>query len=211
MNRKEKAMEFAQEGYNISITGRNVLITDSMKDYAMEKISKIEKFNNRLIDVNVIMDIQKYEHRVEIILKVNNVVITSHASTKDMYASIDMAVDKIQRQLRKYKTRLQDYNNKNLASIDLNVSVLSQNADDDLAEINDEIESANNKALEEDYHPHKIIAKETKQLKTLTYDEAIMKLELSGQNFLHFRSEEENKLRCIYRKRDGNLAIIDLE
>lgn len=58
MNRKEKALEFVNEGYNIQVTGRHVEVTDSMKDYAMEKLSKLDRFSDQIIDVNVIMEIQ---------------------------------------------------------------------------------------------------------------------------------------------------------
>src|ERR1700733_14649795 len=110
MSRKSKAAEFVLEGWDIQITGRNVLVTDAMKNYAMEKISKIERFNNnRILEVSVIMDIQRFEHRVDIVLKVDNLKMKSQGVSNDMYASVDMAVDKLMEQLRRYKSRVQDY------------------------------------------------------------------------------------------------------
>lgn len=204
MNRKTKALEFSDVDYNIQITGRHIDVTDSMKDYAIDKISKIERFMNRIIDVNVIMDIQRIDHRVEIILKVGNTKITSKASSTDMYASIDQAANKLQAQILRYKSKLQDHHAKGHAILDMPVNVLYPQ----------EIEK--NLGIEEDnYHeinrfkPHHLVKQETRPLKTLTYEEAIMKMELSGDAFMIFKSEEDQKLKVIYRRSDENYGIIE--
>ncbi len=202
MNRKEKALEFANENWDIKITGRHVEVTDSMKDYAMEKISKVEKFINRIIDVNVIMDIQKLDHRVEIILTFGSMKIKSAASSTDMYASIDKAVDKLAAQLRRYKSKIQDHHAKGLSFIDMNVNVLKRPTEE-------EIEFDEADILDNRFHPHAMIKQKTLPLKTLTYDEAVMKMELSGDAFLVFKSEKDQKLKVIYRRKDGNYGIIE--
>lgn len=203
MNRKAKAMEFMDEGYSIKITGRHVEVTEAMKQYALEKISKIERFMNRIIDVNVIMDIQKFEHRVEIILKVNHTKITSQATSNDMYVSIDRAVDKLESQLRRYKTKLQDHHAKSLAVVDMNVNIIKgMSEEEDFEEID---ETANT------YSAPEIVNKKTIPLKTLTYDEALMKMDLSKDSFMVFRNEADQKLKVIYRRNDGNFGIIEPE
>jgi putative sigma-54 modulation protein len=202
MNRKDKALEFAND-WDIKITGRHVEVTDSMKDYAIEKISKIERFINRIIDVNIIMDIQKLEHRVEIILTFGSMKVSSTASSTDMYASIDKAVDKLAAQLRRYKSKIQDHHAKGLSIIDMNVNVLKKPAEEDEVEFDEEITQDNR------FHPHAIIKQETSPLKTLTYDEAVMKMDLSGDGFLIFKSEEDQKLKVIYSRKDGNYGIIE--
>ena len=112
MNRKDKALEFADTEYHLHVTGRHVEITDAMKDYALEKLSKVERIMDRIIDVNVIMDIQKLDHHVEIILKAGNTKITSNASSTDMYASIDQAVKKLEAQVLHYKSKINDHHPK---------------------------------------------------------------------------------------------------
>jgi putative sigma-54 modulation protein len=144
-----------------------------MKDYAIDKISKIERFMNRIIDVNVIMDIQRMDHRVEIILKAGNTKITSKASSTDMYVSIDQAVDKLEKQILRYKSKLQDHHAKGHAILNMTVNVLSPGE------------------IEEDF------------------DEAIMKMELSGDAFMLFKCEEDQKLKVIYRRQDENYGIIE--
>lgn len=211
MSRKSKAAEFIQEEYSVNVTGRNVQVTDAMKAYALEKISKIERFSIRIIDIAVTMDVQKLDHRVDIVLKVDHIKIKSHANTIDMYASIDKAVDKIQSQLRKYRDRIKEHQAKHISTIDMNVNVLPRSKeeefDEDFTKVNGESESR----LLDQYRPHHIVKKETKPLKTLTYSEAVMKMELSDDAFLIFRNEEDMKLKVIYRRNDGDFGIIEPE
>lgn len=208
MNRKSKAAEFIGESYNVVVTGRNVQVTESMKDYVLEKISKLEKYGDRIIDVVVTMDIQRVEHRVDIAMKFNNVKIKSQACTTDMYASIDMAVHKMETQLLKYKDRLQEHHSKNLATIDMNVNVI---ASTDRDEINDEIESENARHLSKGFSTARILSQEKRTLRILNLEEAIMKIELSGDRFLVFRSEEDRRLKVIYRREDNNYGVIEVE
>lgn len=205
MNRKAKALEFANTAYNIQITGRHVEVTDPMKDYAIEKISKIERFMNRIIDVNVIMDIQKMEHRVEIILKAGNTKITSKASSTDMYISIDQAVNKLESQILRYKSKLQNHHAKGHAVLDMTVDVLSPERTEEIG-----IEGEMNQDQETDaFQVHRVVKQETRPLKILTYEEAIMKMELSGDMFMIFKNEADQKLKVIYRRKDGNYGIIE--
>lgn len=211
MKGKAKAAEFVGEGYKIHVTGRDVLVTEPMKNYAIEKISKIERFSSRIIDVQVTMDIQKLDHRVDIVLKVDHVKIKSQAASTDMYASIDRAVEKIERQLRRYKQKIQEHTAKALNVVDLKVNVLKRPEEEELMDINLEIEEANQKELLDRYKPHEIVSQETMALKTLATDEAVMKMELSWDSFLIFRSEEDLKLKVIYRRNDGDLGLIAVE
>ena len=198
------------EPLNITITGRHVAVTDAMKDYATDKVSKMERFTNRIIDINVIMDITKIEHKVVTIMKFNHFKIKTQATSNDMYASIDIAVNKLEAILRKYKSRLQDHQAKGLSVVDMNVNVF-QRPVDELEDLNAEIEEENNRELEKNYRAHNIVKSETRPLKILTNEEAIMKMELSGDLFLIFKNEEDRKFKVIYRRYDGNFGIIEPE
>lgn len=205
MNRKDKTLELETvNDYNIQVTGRNIDVTDSMKDYALEKISKIERLINRIIDVNVIMETQKLDHRVEIIVKFGHIKITSTATSTDMYASIDKAVAKLEAQLRRYKAKIQNHHAKKLSVVDMNVNVIKRAVSDAEIEL-DEFEEI---GADNEFKVHQIIKQENRPLKTLTHDEAIMKMELSGDSFLIFKSEESQKLEVIYRRADGHFGII---
>lgn len=209
MSRKSKALEFAQEGYNITITGRHIQVTDSMKSYAMEKISKIERFTSRLIDVNVTMDIQKLDHRVDIVLKSGNLKIKGSASDIDMYASIDRAVKRIEEQLRRYKNKLDDHHARGLTTVDMNVNVIRAPSEQEIIEVNEDIEDENWRQLEENYRPHAVVSKEKRPLRILSLEEAVMKMELSQDAFLIFLHEVDRKLKIIYRRNDGNYGVIE--
>jgi putative sigma-54 modulation protein len=201
---------FETEGYSISIKGKNVQVTDAINTYVMEKIEKVERFANHIIEVIVTIDIQKMTHSVSIIMKFLHFKIQVHASTENTYSAIDKASDKLLKLIRKYKTKLQDHHAKKLSSVDMTVNVLQYESDVD--KINDLIEEENLKKEEEKYKIHKVVAKETMPIKMFTQDEAIMKMELSGDQFLIYKAEEEQKMRVIYRrKEDGEYGIVEIQ
>jgi len=207
MSRKSRALEFAEATYNIQITGRHIEITDSIKSYVIEKISKIDRFlMDQIIDVNVILDVQKIDHRVEIVLKAGSTKITSRASSKDMYTSIDEAVHKLEAQILRYKSKLQDHHAKGHATLNMAVSVLSSKEGEEDWDVGGGLDQ--DRGLER-FKPHRIIKVEERPLRTLTYDEAIMKMELSADVFMIFKSEVDQKLKVIYRRHDGNYGIIE--
>ncbi|MEI8124203.1 MAG: ribosome-associated translation inhibitor RaiA [Parachlamydiaceae bacterium] len=209
MNRKSKSAEFVDEGYRIAVTGHNVMVTESMKDYVIEKVSKIEKFTHRIIDVTILMDVQKHEHRVDIVLKLDHVKIKSQAVSDDMYASIDKAVRRIETQLLRYKAKLQDHQAKASSTIDMNVNVLKSASEQELVDVNLDIEDENRRRLMDKYYPHTIVRKDVRPLKILTDGEAMMKMELSQDDFLIYQGEEDRKLKVIYRRKDGNFGVIE--
>ncbi len=203
---KEK---FAHKDYPIQIICRHIEITEPMKSYAIEKLTKIERFGGRVIDAFIFMDVQKMLHSVDFLINVNNSIIKVSGRTDNMYASIDQAIEKLQSKLRRYMQRLHDHNAKPLAEIDVNVNVIERITP--LEDINDQIEEENLRQVEEELRPHKIVSTEKRRLKTLNQGEAIMKMELSEDLFLVYRSEEDKKLKVIYRRNDGNYGVIEAE
>lgn len=210
MNRKAKAAEL-ERAYDITVTGRNVLVTEAMKNYAMEKISKIERFSHRIIDVAVIMDIQKLQHRVNILCWVNNLKVKASASSDNMYASIDKAVDKLIEQLLKHKNRVQDHQSTTHEDIAMNEEVYSPLSDDELLDYNEDIAEEYDKELFEAYRPHKVVSRESKPVKILNLDEAILKMDISGDYFMIFYNEATRQINVIYRRSDGNYGIVETQ
>jgi len=201
--------KFAADGYNVSIKSKNVQVTDAIKDYVMHKIEKVERFANHIIDVMVTLDIQKLTHSVSIVMKFLHFKIQVHAATEDLYSAIDKASDKLVTLTRKYKTKLQDHHAKDLATVDMNVNILQQ--EDEIDEVNDQILEKNLEEEEQKYRIHKVVAKEKMPLKTLTQDEAVMKMELSADPFMIYRSEEEQKIRVIFRRKDDEYGVIEVQ
>lgn len=207
MSAKEK---FEQApGYNISIVGRHVQVTDAMKNYAFEKLSKLERFHNHIIEVHVALDIQKLEHSALIIMKFDHFKVTAHAVTSDMYASIDQAVDRIQKQFRRWKNKILDHTQKKVHIGEMQVNILER--PNEIEEYNQEMEIELAESRAKETHPGKVIGNKTLPIKTLRADEAVMKMELSGDTFLIYRGEEDQKIKVIYRRDDGNYGIIKPE
>ena len=194
-------------GYSLDIIGRNIEVTEMLRSYIWNKISKIERFHNHIMFVRITLELQRLEHFCTIVLKFNHLKVKVQASSTDMYVSIDEAINRLQAMMSRFKSRIQDHHNKPFSAIDMQVNVVRRPYDE-LAEINAEIEAENQKVEFGDYAPPKVIGMETKPLKILTLDEAIMKMELSGDQFLLFRSEEDKKLKILYRRKDGNYGLI---
>lgn len=209
MTSKAKVLDQVQ-AYNVIVTGRHLEVTQAMKNYAIEKLSKTERFHDRIIDIVVTMDIQRVNHKVDIQMKVNNIKIKAQAITDNMYASIDQAVHKLQSQLRRYKGRIQDHQTHVGSIVNMPVKVVRAPMEE-VSEVNDEIEEENYRRIEEALKPHTVVAHETRQLKTLNAAEAVMKLELSMDRFLIYRDEIDRKLKVMYRRHDGNYGIIEIE
>lgn len=204
---KAKFKEEDAAGYRIDVIGRNIQITDPIRAYIWDKLSKVERFHNHIMHVHVTLEIQKLEHVCTIILKIDHTQVKCQASSTDMYASIDRAIDRLQSLLSRYKSRIQDHHRKKSSIIDVQVNVL-QRPYNELEEINAEIENETIASELKHYRSPKIIGTETRPLKVLTIDEAVMKMDLSGDSFLLFRSEEDQKLKVLYRRTDGHYGLI---
>lgn len=208
MSDKEKFAEEEVAGYRIDVLGRHLQVTEAMKNYAQEKLSKIERFHTHIMHIQVTLDIQKMDHLCSIVLKIDHVQVKAHAVSTDMYVSIDKAVDKLQNLLRRYKGKIQDHHKKGRSIVDMQVNVFKRPYDE-LAEFNAEIEA---KTLEkQQFVIPQVVGTENKKLKRLTLDEALMKMDLSGDHFLVFRGEEDQKLKVLYRRNDGHYGLMQPE
>ena len=209
---RRKPTKFDNEGYSVTVTGRHMQVTEPMKDYAVEKISKLERLGPRIVDVDVIMDIQRINHKAEIIMKYGNMIATAKAVTTDMYASIDQAIHKLNARIRKYRDRMMDHYAKGTPSRDIPETVyMSESEILDEEEANSEIEEENKDRLEKALRPHEIVRQDTQQLSILTDAEALMKMELSQRPVMVFRDEASRSFKVIYRREDGNFGVIKVE
>ncbi len=100
-------MQVANKNLPIKVTGRHVTVTDPIKEYALKKVEGVHLDYPRIIEAQVILDVQKYRQTAEVILHCcNHITIEASVETDDLYASIDQALDKIAQQMRKYKTKI---------------------------------------------------------------------------------------------------------
>ncbi|MBI2742610.1 MAG: ribosome-associated translation inhibitor RaiA [Chlamydiales bacterium] len=205
---KNKFKEEDAAGYKLNVYGKGIHVTEAMKNYLSDKLKKIDKLHTHIMDIHVYMEIQRLEHVVTIVAKFEHFKIKVSADSTDIYASIDTAVRRLQHKIRRWKGRIQDHNAKKLTATDVLVNVLNRPYDL-IEEINSEIEFENKK--NEQYKLPSVIGTEKLRLKTLNMEEAVMKMDLSGDHFLVFRGEEDQKLKVMYRRSDGNYGVIQPE
>lgn len=205
-----KTNKFAGEGYTLYIVGKHIEVTDAIRNYVWEKLSRIERIADHIIDVHVVLDAQKLEKTCSILMNFIRFQIKVNVGTDNMYAAIDRAIDRVTKLIRRYKTKLQSYRNKDLSTVDIHVNVI-QPLKDDLRAINDEIEAESVRLEEGKFKLHEVVAKETMPLKTLTQDEAVMKMEITGDPFLIYKSEEDQKVKVIYRREDENYGLVQVQ
>ena len=205
-----KPDKFANEGYTIYVVGKHVQVTEAIRNYVWEKLARIEKIADQIIDITVTLDTQKLEHTCSIMMNFIHFHIKVGASTDNIYSAIDKAADRVVKLVRRYKTKLQSHRAKDVTTVDIHVNVIKP-LSDDLKEINDEIVAENARKEEDRYKLHEVVAKETMPLKTLTQDEAVMKMEITDDPFLIYRSEEDQKLKVIYRREDRNYGLVQVQ
>lgn len=177
----------------ITVTGRHIDITDSIRDYALKKVEGLHLDYPRIIEAKVILDVQKNRQIAEVILFcANHITIEATTEGEDLYASIDETMAKIARRMRKHKTRLLK-NRPRAGSIrHLEEHVYSENSVESDVE---EIEPV-------------VIHKENYRLKPLFPDEAIMELEMSELSFVLFQNEKIKKKTLLFKRKDGDYGMV---
>jgi len=194
--------------YNLMIISKHIDATDALKAHILDKLKKLERLTDQIIDVQVRLNVEKLAHYVEITMKFSHFKVQTHATTTDLYASIDQAVEKMQSTLRKWKGKIQKHHSRKPDVKEIEVAIYDKPIDE-LDEINDDIENENQKKVDGAFALPKIVKNKKIPMKMLRADEAIMKMELSKDNFMVFKSEETQKMMVIYRRRDGSYGIID--
>jgi len=180
----------------VSITGRHVELTEPLKTYTKEKLMHLKHSFDQVVDVHVVLSVEKFRQCCEVTIQANRLTIHGSHMTEDMYASIDGVVDKLNRQLKRYRAKMRKHQGVplNESSIAVSHKVL------ELAEHDDEIPA--------DHMPG-ILELEHMSIKPMSVDEAVMQLELSErQPLLVFTNEETNSMNVLYRRRDGKLGWI---
>ncbi len=174
----------------IIIRGDNLKITDAMHDYIEEKLGKLEKYlkDSDEVRANIIVKVKNHEQRVEITIPLKNYIIRAEETKDDFYAAVDKALDTLERQIRKNKTRMLS-------------KQVKTNYDFDISEI--EID----KSVDE----NKIVKRKKVEVKPMNEEEAILQMELLGHQFYMYKDSESNKAAVVYKRNDGNYGVIESE
>lgn len=170
------------------IIGRKMEVTDKVKDYITKKLTKLDKFFKEEPNARVVVGKIKEKDYIE--TTIHAVGMIYRAEVKDeIFAAIDKTVDVIERQIRKNKTRLEK-KIKHGAVLD------------------DMLISGQNEVIEEEKE-FKIVKTKTFQVKPMNVEEAILQMNLLDHNFYVFKNDETNNMNVVYKRTDGNYAVIE--
>ena len=170
------------------ISGKNITVTEGLKTAVQDKLSKLERYFTPDTEVVVTLSVEKERQKIEVTIPTEYVLLRAEVVDQDLYNAIDLVIDKLEGQIRKYKTRLnrKSKDNKlafNLASIE---------------PLDDE---------EEDV----LVKTKTITPKPMDMEEAIMQMELIGHSFFVYRDTETDAISIVYRRNDGDYGLIETE
>ena len=174
----------------INIRGNKVSITNAMKEQIENKFKRLEKYfeDPSKINVHVNIKVTKDVQTIEVTIPTNKFTVRSEESHEDLYTAIDLILDKIERQIRKNKTKLQR-KYKNVEPIDFN------------------LDWEDTEKIEE----NKIVKRKNIEMKPMDEEEAIIQAELLGHDFFIFKNIDEECVSVIYKRKDGRFGIINVK
>ena len=174
----------------VNITFRHLEPTEALKSHAKEKVEHVQRYIDRPSGAHVVLYVENLKHHADITLKAGPFLVRGQAKSEDMYASIDAAADKIERQLKKHKEKLKNHKVAAPANgwkpLDVRHDVLAQNQPSD-----------------------RVVKSTTFQAKPMSLDEAILQLDLLESQFFVFQNASDHAINVVYRREDGNLGLIE--
>lgn len=174
----------------MNYTGKNVDVTEALKDVTEKKMARLDKFFQDDVSGNVTFSTEKNRKIIEVTINLPGTIIRAEESSDDMYVSIDKAVDVLERQIRKHKTKLQRrYKNNETIRFD-NVVELSPE-----------------EGLDED--KPKIVKTKRFMLTPMTEEEAVLQMELLRHNFFVFMDGDTGEVKVVYKRKDNNYGLIE--
>ena len=170
-----------------SVTFKNIDPSDHLKAYVSDKLDRFDKFLDNPAEANVVLAVEKFRHIAEINIAGDRLSIIGKEETNDMYSAIDMALDKLEKQIKKNKEKIRE---RRSASKNRNRSMLD----------------------EASYQPDEDIEREIKirniEYKPMDIEEAVLQMDLIEDNFLVFTNARSDQINVLYRRRDGHYGLI---
>lgn len=168
----------------ITIAGRHIELNDALRNYALSKVESLERYHDGIISVDINLELEKNRNIVDIIAHlVRRKVAKASEESNDMYASIDLAVDKLKRQLRRHKGKIKDYQK--------GASLAKESSDNERGESDG------------------LIRREVFLPKPMTPEEALVQLDSFHRNFLIFIDADSGRMKVIYRRSNGNCELLE--
>ena len=174
-----------------SIRGEKLEVTDALRTYVEEKVAKIEKYFTEEQELNAKVNLKVYRDKrskVEVTIPLGGITLRAEDISQDMYGSIDLVVDKIERQIRRNKTKIERKHRQKVA--------IGQVFTDELVEqVEDEVKVVRTKQLD---------------LKPMDMEEAILQLELLGHDFFIYTDANDGTTNVLYKREDGDLGLLEV-
>lgn len=176
----------------ITVSGKNMEITGALKDAVERKLSKLERYFNPNVEAQVTLRVeknksmQKSKQVIEVTIPFNGILLRGEEANEDMYTSIDLVIDKLERQIRKQKTRLERRNHGDSLRYQY-IPEMEEAAKDEL----------------------KVVKTKRFAVKPMSTEEAILQMELLGHSFFVFRDSESEEVNVVYKRRDGDYGLIE--
>ena len=175
-----------------SIRGENLEVTEALRDYVVSKLEKIEKYFQADQELDARVNLKVYREKtakVEVTIPLGSITLRAADVSQDMYGSIDLVTDKIERQIRKNKTKIERKNR--------NKKSTSQLFTDAVIE---EVEAA----------PAKVVRSKQIDLKPMDLEEALLQMDLLGHDFFIYTDVEDNTTNVLYRREDGDVGLLEV-
>ena len=198
---------------HVTVTGKNIELTRALKEYLIEKLNRAQKHFEQPLEAIAILSVAKnpsmaQNQTAEVTIKINGTIIRGEESTENMHASIDLVADKIERQLRKFKTKYYQRPAKSKESLvyDINNDTETEEEEFDLENLELQVINPN----KENPGP-KIVRSKRYPLKPMTPEEASQHMDLLGHEFFMFINKETSQVNTVYSRRDGQYGLIEPE
>ncbi len=176
----------------IAVTFRHMESSEAVRNYVEEKLARVKKYIEEPIDAQVVLSVQKkIHHRAEVTMVAKGLTMKSVEEKDDMYAAVDLMVDKIERQLKRYKEKLKRHKGGNSSTQRrVEKAVIAAPSVD-----------------EGDQGPE-IIRSHSFSVKPMSVEEAVMQMDLLHKDFLVFTDDRSEEMNVVYRRKDGNYGLI---
>jgi putative sigma-54 modulation protein len=195
----------------LNITFRNLDSSDSLKEYAQDKVERVHKYLDRAGEAHVVLSLERHLQHADITIQSGAWLLRGRETSEDMYASIDLAMDKIERQLRRYKEKLKTHHGRErvhhrqglMNQLLVRYDVVSIPAPEDHSP------STPARAEPEPAPGPTIVRTNELLIKPMTVQDAVMQMDLMNNDFLVFTNSVSNEMNVVYRRKDGLYGLIE--
>ncbi|MBA4548193.1 ribosome-associated translation inhibitor RaiA [Thermoactinomyces intermedius] len=183
------------------VRGHNLQVTDALRDFIERKLSKLERYfdHSAEVEAQVSLNVLKDMHKVEVTIPFPGLLVRAEELSEDMYASVDLVMEKLERQIRKYKTKVNRRSRREAGFRNM----LKENAS--------EKGTTMTALTDEEEGDDEIVRVKRFQLKPMDTEEAILQMELLGHNFFVYTNAVTDEINVIYRRKDGKVGLIEPE